>query len=84
MLKNLLKKKKLKVFIKIFQKKTSTWKKYSNKLMLSNALDQFIEKKFDYLVFSTADILVPNNLFYELQKINIKNFVVLYIRTHKL
>ena len=32
--------------------------------MLSNALDQFIEKgKFDYLVFSTVDIIVPNNLF---------------------
>ena len=43
--------------------------------MLSNALDQFIDKgKFDYLVFSTADIIVPNNLFSELEKINLKNF----------
>ena len=32
--------------------------------MLSNALDQYIKKgNFDYLVFSTADIIVPNNLF---------------------
>ena len=37
--------------------------------MLVNALNQFIEKgKFDYLIFSTADILVPNNLFHVLKK----------------
>ena len=43
--------------------------------MLVNALNQFIEKgKFDYLIFSTADILVPNNLFHVLKKINSKNF----------
>ncbi len=74
--KKFVKEKKIKNFYKnISKKKLPPGKKYSNKLMLSNALDQFIEKKkFDYLVFSTADILVPNNLFYELQKINIKNF----------
>ena len=74
--KKFIKEKKIKNFYKnISKKKLPPGKKYSNKLMLSNALDQFIEKKkFDYLVFSTADILVPNNLFYELQKINIKNF----------
>ena len=37
--------------------------------MLSNALDQFINKgNFDYLVFSTADIIVPNNLFKVIKK----------------
>ena len=74
--KKFIKEKKIKNFYKNFSKnKLPPGKKYSNKIMLSNALDQFIEKgKFDYLVFSTADILVPNNLFYELKKINIKNF----------
>ena len=74
--KKFIKEKKIKNFYKnISKKKLPPGKKYSNKIMLSNALDQFIEKgKFDYLVFSTADILVPNNLFYELKKINIKNF----------
>ena len=38
-------------------------KKYSNKIMLECALDQFIKKdNFDYLIYSTADIIVPNNL----------------------
>ena len=74
--KKFIKEKKIKNFYKnISKNKLPPGKKYSNKIMLSNALDQFIEKgKFDYLVFSTADILVPNNLFYELKKINIKNF----------
>ena len=37
--------------------------------MLFNALNQFIQKdKFDYLVFSTADIIAPNNLFKTLKK----------------
>ena len=44
--------------------------------MLSNALDQYIEKgKFDYLIFSTADIIVPNNLFNVIKKINLKKFL---------
>ena len=68
-------KEKNKKFLSKYFKKTSSWKKYSNKNMLSNALDQFIEKgKFDYLIFSTADILVPNNLFNVLKKINLKNY----------
>lgn len=50
-------------------------KKYSNKTMLFNALNQFIKKdKFDYLVFSTADIIAPNNLFKTLKKIKMNNF----------
>ena len=35
-------------------------KKYSNKIMLDYALDQYIEDgSFEYLVYSTADIIVP-------------------------
>ena len=53
-------------------------KKYSNKIMLDNALDQFINKdNFDYLIFSTADIIVPQNLFLELSKIKNENFCAL-------
>tara|TARA_Y100001958_G_scaffold157985_1_gene154543 strand:+ start:651 stop:1508 length:858 start_codon:yes stop_codon:yes gene_type:complete len=74
--KNFIKKKKIKNFYKnISKKQLPLGKKYSNKHMLLNALDQFIKKgKFNYLVFSTADIIVPNNLFNELKKIHMKNF----------
>ena len=59
-------------------------KKYSNKLMLDNALDQYLENaNFQYLIYSTADIIVPNNLFSILQKINEDNFCALvYPNTH--
>ena len=71
-----IKSKKIKSFYtNISKKKLPQGKKYSNKYMLEKALDQFIEKgKFDYLVFSTADIIVPNNLFENLKTINLKNF----------
>lgn len=74
--KKFVKEKKIKNFYtNISKKKLPAGKKYSNKLMLSKALDQYIEKgKFDYLIFSTADIVVPNNLFEILNKINLKNF----------
>jgi len=59
-------------------------KKYSNKLMLDNALGQYIENEnFDYLIYSTADIIVPNNLFKILSKIKENNFCALiYPNTH--
>jgi len=59
-------------------------KKYSNKLMLDNALDQYLENdNFQYLIYSTADIIVPNNLFSILEKINEDNFCALvYPNTH--
>ena len=38
-------------------------KKYSNKIMLENCINQFLENDFEYFVYSTADILVPKNLF---------------------
>ena len=59
-------------------------KKYSNKLMLENALTQFLDSNdFNYLIFSTADIIIPNNLFKILSKIDEKNFCALvYPNTH--
>ncbi len=59
-------------------------KKYSNKLMLDNALDQFIEQDdFQYLIFSTADIVVPNNLFQTLSKIKDDKYCAfIYPNTH--
>ena len=59
-------------------------KKYSNKLMLDNALKQFIESKdYQYLIYSTADIIVPNKLFVELSKIKLNEFCALiYPNTH--
>ena len=37
--------------------------------MLDNALDQYLENNFEYLVYSTADILLPGNLFEEVENI---------------
>ena len=46
--------------------------------MLANALNQFIENEnFEYLIYSTADIIVPKNLFEVLSKINKKEFCAL-------
>ena len=50
-------------------------KKYSNKIMLDFALDQYIEDgSFEYLVYSTADIIVPSNFAESLIKIKEENF----------
>tara|TARA_B100001142_G_C14315507_1_gene648346 strand:- start:170 stop:1045 length:876 start_codon:yes stop_codon:yes gene_type:complete len=59
-------------------------KKYSNKLMLDNALNQFLENdNFEYLIYSTADIIVPNNLFKILSNIKEENFCsLIYPNTH--
>ena len=59
-------------------------KKYSNKLMLDNALDQFLkEGDFQYLIYSTADIIVPQNLFQILSNIKLNRFCALiYPNTH--
>jgi hypothetical protein len=59
-------------------------KKYSNKLMLDNALNQYLENNnFDYLIYSTADIIVPNNIFEVLSNIKEDNFCALvYPNTH--
>ena len=83
--KEFIEEKKIKNFyIDISKKELPNNKKYSNKLMLDNALDQFISKdNFDYLIYSTADIIVPNNLFKNLSNIKDENFCALiYPNTH--
>ena len=52
--------------------------------MLDNALDQFLEEgDFQYLIYSTADIIVPQNLFYILSNIKLDRFCALiYPNTH--
>ena len=65
-------------YTNISKKQLPNNKKYSNKIMLANALNQFIENgNFEYLIYSTADIIVPNNLFEVLSKINKKEFCAL-------
>ena len=65
-------------FNNIPKKELPNGKKYSNKLMLDNALSQFIDKDdFQYLIFSTADIIVPNNLFKSLSEIKLEEFCAL-------
>ena len=50
-------------------------KKYSNKIMLDYALDQYIQDgNFEYLVYSTADIIVPSNFAKTLKQIKEENF----------
>ena len=51
--------------------------------MLQNSLNQFLENDFQYLIYSTADIIVPNNLFTVLSKIDKSDFCALvYPNTH--
>ena len=61
-----------KFFINFPSKNLPSGTKYSNKIMLDNALDQYLENNFEYLVYSTADILLPNNLFEEIESIKQK------------
>ena len=66
------------IYINIPKKKLPEGKKYSNKIILDNALNQYIEhENFDYLIYSTADIIVPNNLFETLSQIKLENFCAL-------
>ena len=84
--KNFVIEKKIKhYYINIPKKNLPNGKKYSNKLMLDNALDQYIEGEFDYLIYSTADIIIPNQIFSILSKINEDNFCsFVYPNTHKI
>jgi hypothetical protein len=61
-----------KFFINFPRNKLPKGTKYSNKIMLDNALDQYLENNFDYLVYSTADILLPKKLFKEVETIEQK------------
>tara|TARA_Y100000741_G_scaffold365083_2_gene358907 strand:+ start:280 stop:1155 length:876 start_codon:yes stop_codon:yes gene_type:complete len=62
--KKYIKEKKINSFyVNIKKNKLPRGKKYSNKLMLLNALKQYLDNDFNYLVYSTADIIVPSNIF---------------------
>ncbi|MDA9065692.1 hypothetical protein N9K18_00415 [Candidatus Pelagibacter sp.] len=73
------------IYKNISKSKLPNNKKYSNKLMLDNALEQFVDDSndFQYLIYSTADIIVPNNLFESLSKIKLENYCAfIYPNTH--
>ena len=85
--KEFIEKKQIKNFYKnISKQELPSKKKYSNKLMLDNALEQYInEGDFQYLIYSTADIIVPNNLFESLSKIKLDNYCAfIYPNTHSI
>ena len=71
-------------YVNIPKKDLPTNKKYSNKLMLENALNQFLkDDNFSYLIYSTADIIAPNNLFKILSNIKEENYCsMIYPNTH--
>ncbi len=76
--KEFIEKKKIKNhYINIPKSELPNGKKYSNHLMLKNALNQFIENDYQYLICSSADIIVPNNIFKSLSKINKDEFCAL-------
>ena len=50
-------------FSNIEKTKLPKGKKYSNKVMLENGLNQFLKDDFKYFIYSTADILIPKNIF---------------------
>tara|TARA_B100001559_G_C16381802_1_gene566952 strand:- start:36 stop:896 length:861 start_codon:yes stop_codon:yes gene_type:complete len=64
-------------YINIPKNELPSGKKYSNHLMLKNALNQFIENDYQYLICSSADIIVPNNIFKVMSKINKDEFCAL-------
>ena len=64
-------------YINVPKKNLPKDKKYSNHIMLNNALDQFIENDYDYLICSSADLIVPNNFFKIISEINKKEFCAL-------
>jgi len=59
-------------FLNIEKKKLPSNKKYSNKLMLENGLNQFLKSDFNYFIYSTADLLIPKNIFSHIE--NMKEF----------
>ncbi len=62
--KEYLNKHKINCHFKNFEKsKLPKGKKYSNKIMLENCVNQFLDNNYNYFVYSTADIIVPDNLF---------------------
>ena len=59
-------------FVNFEKKKLPDGSKYSNKIMLENAIDQYLKDDFEYFVYSTADILVPVTIFQSIEKIKKK------------
>ena len=59
-------------YLNISKNELPEGKKYSNHLMLNNALDQFIANEYEYLICSSADVIVPSNFFKEIDKIKKK------------
>ena len=59
-------------FSNIEKKKLPRDKKYSNKLMLENGLNQFLKSDFNYFIYSTADLLIPKNIYFHIE--NMKEF----------
>ena len=59
-------------FLNVEKKKLPSNKKYSNKLMLENGLNQFLKSDFNYFIYSTADLLIPKNIFFHIE--NMKEF----------
>jgi hypothetical protein len=65
------------IFKEYPKKKLPTGERFSNKIMCENALEEYCKKTSDYnyLIYSTCDIIVPNNLLQELENIKSKNFM---------
>ena len=65
------------IFKEYPKKKLPTGERFSNKIMCENALEEYCKKSSDYnyLIYSTCDIIVPNNLLQELKNIKSKNFM---------
>jgi len=49
--------------------------KYSNSIMLKNSLNYYIKKKFDYFIFSNADILISKKIIKILKLVKIKDYM---------
>ena len=64
-------------YINIPKSELPKGKKYSNHLMLKNALYQFKENDYQYLICSSADIIVPSNIFKIMSEIDKTEFCAL-------
>jgi hypothetical protein len=65
------------IFKEYPKKKLPIGERFSNKIMCENALQEYCKKSsdYDYLIYSTCDIIAPNNLLEELKNIEYKNFM---------
>lgn len=65
------------IFKEYPKKKLPIGERFSNKIMCQNALQEYCKKSsdYDYLIYSTCDIIAPNNLLEELKNIEYKNFM---------